>query len=198
MPKFIKNLDAKQWTQLKKLRVDEGQKWAEVLSRTGLSHSRAELAIMEYEAEQAGFKWVPLTPAFVAYARTQLQLGWGPIMVWTQSSEGAVRKAWAEATATHSDGQRINRGGRFKFDDQTLYVGELKPTGTAIPKDKPLVREVARDSALTQRLLAKDPKTLKSLYVKYVGKEPGKGWTKAKLVMELRKVNDSKVAENAA
>ena len=194
--KFRDNLKAEELAQLIALRED-GAKWKVVLKETGLSHSKAELAWMEHEAEQAGFKVVPLTSAFVAYGRNDLKIGWGPIMVWTQSSEGKVREAWKQATNLHSDGQRVGRGGRFKFDEPELYVGELKPTGTDIPKDHSLVREVAREDALSSRIMKLEPEQVKRVYEQYTGKKVGKGWTKAKLALEITKAMKAK-GEGAA
>lgn len=195
--KFRSNLKA---DQLKKLLAmkEAGEKWKAILKATGLSHSKAELAFMEHEAftqQDPPFKVVALTPEFVTYARNVLGIGWGPIMVWTQSTEGSVRKAWEAATNTHSDCKRVGRGGRFKFDDQELYVGELKPHGTDVPADAPLVRTVARENALTTRLGALEPKALISIYTKATGKAPTRGWTKAKMILELAKLNEAKVVQ---
>lgn len=188
--KFRSNLKSEQYAVLVSMK-EEGAKWKAILSATGLSHSKAELAWMEHEAFEISdppFEVEPLTPEFVAFARNDLRIGWGPIMVWTQSSEGKVRKAWEAASATHSECQRIGRGGRFKFDDAELYVGELKPTGTPVPAEAPLARSVARESAIVTRLLALDALQVKAIYKKYIG-EPKKGTTKAKMVLELKKVN---------
>lgn len=190
MNKFRNNLKAEQLAVLVSMKED-GAKWKAILSATGLSHSKAELAWMEHEAfEQSGFEVTELTPAFVSYARNELKIGWGPIMVWTQSSEGKVRKAWEQATNLHSDCTRVGRGGRFKFDDAELYVGELKPTGTELEADKPLIREVAREAAVDQtlvkQLMAKDIKELREIATK-AGVEFKKSTTKAKLVLELKK-----------
>lgn len=195
--KFRGNLKAPQLTKLLAMKAD-GEKWKAILKATGLSHSKAELAFMEHEAfaeADPAFKVVTLTPDFVAYARNVLGIGWGPIMVWTQSTEGAVRKAWETATNTHSDCKRVGRGGRFKFDDQELYVGELKPHGTDIPSDAPLVRTVARENALTTRLGALEPKALIAIYTKATGKAPTRGWTKAKMILELAKLNEAKAVQ---
>jgi len=195
--KFRGNLKADQLKALLKLKAD-GAKWKLILKETGLSHSKAELAFMEHEAfteQDPAFKVVPLTPEFVSYARNVLRIGWGPIMVWTQSTEGSVRKAWEEATGTHSDCQRVGRGGAFKFKDPELYAGDLKPTGTDVPREKPLVREVARESALTTRLGNLEPKALAEVYKQYTGKAPTRGWTKAKLILELSKANEKRAVQ---
>lgn len=189
--KFRDNLKAEELKALINLR-ENGAKWKQVLKETGLSHSKAELAWMEHEAEGAGFAVEALNPAFVDYARNTLKIGWGPIMVWTQSSEGKVREAWKQATNLHSDGQRVGRGGRFKFDEPELYIGELKPTGTDIPKDHTLVREVAREDALSSRIMKLEPDQVKSVYEKYTGKKVTKGWTKAKLALEITKAMKAK------
>lgn len=198
--KFRNNLKADQLKRLVAMK-EEAAKWADILKKTGLSHSKAELAWMEHEAfvqSDPKFKVAPLTGDFVAYARTELGLGWGPIMVWTQSSEGSVRKAFKEATGTHSDGQRVGRGGRFKFDEPDLYVGELKPTGTDIPADKALVREVARDAAFTTRLGKLEFGAVKAIYEEYTGTKVKRGATKAKLIVDLAKLNNAKVSVKEA
>ena len=195
--KFRSNLTAAQLSALIQMKED-GAKWKQILKDTGLSHSKAELAWMEHEAfAQADppFTPEPLTPAFVAYARNDLAIGWGPIMVWTQSSEGKVRKAWEEATNTHSDCKRVGRGGRFKFDDAELYVGELKPRGTDVPAEAPLARSVARESAFVTRMLALTPKQVAAIYTKYLGKAPTKGMTKAKMILDLKKVNEERAVD---
>lgn len=189
--KFRDNLKADELDHLLRLR-EEGAKWKVVLKETGLSHSKAELAWMEHEAEGAGFTVVPLSASFVSFARNDLKIGWGPIMVWTQSSEGKVREAWKQATNLHSDGQRVGRGGRFKFDEPELYVGELKPTGTDIPKDHSLVREVAREDALSSRIMRLEPAQIRRVYEEYTGKKAAKGWTPAKLALEITKAMKAK------
>jgi hypothetical protein len=195
--KFRGNLKAPQLKALLQMKQD-GEKWKAILKATGLSHSKAELAFMEHEAfteADPAFTVVPLTPEFVSYARNVLGIGWGPIMVWTQSTEGAVRKAWEVATGTHAECKRVGRGGRFKFDDQELYVGELKPRGTDVPAEAPLMRTVARENALTTRLGALEPKALMSIYEKATGKKPTRGWTKAKIILELAKLNEAKAVQ---
>lgn len=191
--KFRSNLTAEQLALLVSMRED-GAKWKTVLAETGLSHSKAELAFMEHEAEAAEFVTAELTPAFVAYCRNDLRIGWGPIMVWTQSSEGKVRKAWEEATNVHSDCTRIGRGGRWKFDDPELYVGDLKPTGTQVDAEAPLVREVAREAAvdqsMTKQLLAMDVKELRVM-AEGLGVAFKKNTTKAKLVVDIKKAKAS-------
>lgn len=192
MNKFRSNLKPAELKTLIKMRSD-GASWKDTLAKTELSHSKAELAWFEHErfgGEEPGVV-LNLTGSEVVTMR-EAGLGWGQIMVATQSSEGAVRKAWREATGTHSDGQRVNHGGRFKFDEGELYVGSLKPTGTSIPSDQPLVREVARSQALTARLLALEPAALKRIFVKHSGETPGKGWTKAKLIIEIGKAAQAK------
>lgn len=197
--KFRSNLKAEQLAELVALKENDAT-WKVILKATGLSHSKAELAWMEHEAfvrSDPPFEVEPLTPEYVEHARNTLRIGWGPIMVRTQSSEGKVRKAWEASTNLHSDCKRVGHGGRFKFDDPELYVGELKPTGTDVPADAPLVREVARESAVSTRLMALDPTALKALYENYTGKKATRGWTKAKLVLELVKANDGKVLQQA-
>ena len=191
--KFRSNLTSDQLATLISLRED-GAKWKAVLAETGLSHSKAELAFMEHEAEAAEFVTAELTPAFVAYCRNDLRIGWGPIMVWTQSSEGKVRKAWEAASAKHSDCTRVGRGGRWKFDDPELYVGDLKPTGTQVDAEAPLVREVAREAAvdqsMTKQLLAMEMKDLRTLATD-LGVTFKPKTTKAKLVVDIKKAKAS-------
>lgn len=187
--KFRSNLQAEQLATLLALKED-GAKWKAILKETGLSHSKAELAFMEHEAfEESEFEVAELTPEFVAYCRNDLRIGWGPIMVWTQSSEGKVRKAWEAATNIHSDCTRVGRGGRFKFDDAELYVGELKPKGTFVDADQPLMREVAREAAhgerLVSALLAKETPELKAIAEGY-GIKVAKRPTKAKLAIDIK------------
>lgn len=193
--KFRANLKADQLKKLISLKED-AQPWKAILKATGLSHSKAELAWMEHEAfGQSNFTKAELTPAFVAYARNDLRIGWGPIMVWTQSSEGKVRKAWEAATNSHSEATRIGRGGRFKFDDAELYVGELKPTGTTVPAEAPLTRTVARENALVTRLTGLDIKQVRVIYANYFKKAAPTTATKAKLIIELKKANDERAVQ---
>ena len=193
MFRFRNNIDAEVLPTLIELR-EAGEPWKVVLKETGLSHSKAELAMMEHELFGDGSEDVEvaeLTGELVKHLRDE-GCGWGQIMVATQSSEGKVRDAWKLATGTHSDGQRVNHGGRFKFDDAELYVGELKPTGTSIPADQPVIREVARKEALHTRLLKAEPAVLRRVYERYVGTPPQKGWTPAKLVLEIGKAAQAK------
>lgn len=186
--RFRKNLDKKVLAALIKCRVEDGLSWKETLKKTGLSHSKAELAVMEHEYFGAEGTVMDLTEDNVKAARLFFKWGWGPIMVMTQSSEAACRKTWKEGTGTHSDGTRVGHGGRFKFDEPELYVGELKPTGVNIPKDQPLVREVARDAAITTRLMNTPVKELRAQYEEATGKKPSSKWTPAKIAIELRKL----------
>lgn len=192
---------------LLQLRLVEGQPWKTVLKETGLSHSKAELAVMEQEAEAAEFEVEALTPEFVRYCREDLKVGWGPIMVWTQSTEGAVRDAWEKATNTYSDCQRVGHGGRWKFNEPSLYVGELKPTGTEVPTsvslNRPTAIEVAVDQTLVKRLMALPVPRLRAVAVSYgcCSESTAKKWTPAKCVVAIRKamvekgVTDAELAQ---
>jgi hypothetical protein len=72
----------------------------------------------------------------IAEARHANQ-SWGYIAVRCNKPEAQVRKQYAEATGTKSQGLRIGHGGRWVNNDPVLYLDEAKMTGTAIPVGTP-------------------------------------------------------------
>lgn len=194
MGKYIDSVDPKAAAKLIKLRCTDGLKWKEVLAKQEIGYARGELIVFEHEFEQAKMKTIPATPENVVYLRTELGLSWGAIMVWCAAGEAVVRRAFKDGAKVHSDGQRVGKGGRWKFDDQALYVGELKPTGTDIPADQKLVREVARDCAVTQRLMKMEFAELKAFAIAQ-GVIVKPKTTKAKLALEVKKLVSKAVSE---
>lgn len=132
-----------------------GSTMRDVMIATGLNHSQAENAIMKAtltESDVARFEAMGADLGSRVVAAREAKLSWGVIMMLAAETEGAVRKAFTEATTLKSQGQRIGKGGRFYYGDngQPLYDGELKPTGTNIPKTAKY--EGAIKAAFEQRL----------------------------------------------
>lgn len=113
--------------------------------------------------------------------RDDQQLSWGEIMVRTGLTEGQVRKLYRKDGTKKDLGTRIGKGGRFAYDDGTLYTDNRKREGAHIPVDKvgrPQVHEllnyIERDEA----------------------KQAGHGdarkqaWAKGTITKLLRKAND--------
>lgn len=171
--------------------------WKDVLAKVEINHSLAELVVFEAEGRRAGLKPLPATEANVSWCRVSQRLSWGLIAAWCQVPESKVRAFFKAGKGEHSDAQRIGKGGRWKFNDPELYVGDLKPTGTVIPAGAKLVREVAELNATQQRLIKLTPAELKA-ECERVGFTPAKGATKAKTVIELAKVIGSPSKVNAS
>lgn len=60
-------------------------------------------------------------------------MSWGMMGYIANVPEGTVRKAFADTSATKSQGLRIGRGGRYYYGDPDLYAEALVQTGTTIP-----------------------------------------------------------------
>lgn len=92
--------------QVVRLRQNEALKWDEIAERMGTSAGKCMFAFMVGTAK-------PLkgTPENIAKAR-QGGESWGLIAARTGMTEGAVRKAFKEATGKDPLGTRIGKGGR--------------------------------------------------------------------------------------
>lgn len=63
-------------------------------------------------------------------------LSWGEIMVRTNGmGEGAVRKAYRATGGKKDLGLRVGKGGRFAYDEPTLYLENMKVQGAHISLD---------------------------------------------------------------
>lgn len=160
--------------------------WKNVLVKTGVNHSLAELVDFEAQGRRAGLSPLAATPENVVWCRTERKLSWGLIAAWCQIPESKVRTLFKGLKGEHSDAQRIGKGGRWKFNDPELYTGDLKPTGTVIPADQKLLREVAEVNATQQRLMKLSPAELKAEAEK-AGVKVTKGWTRGKIIVETAK-----------
>lgn len=69
----------------------------------------------------------------VADHKDAKQLSWGEIAVRLGLPEGMVRKAYRALDAKKDRGVRNGRGGRWVYDDQTLYQENRKAEGAWIP-----------------------------------------------------------------
>lgn len=64
------------------------------------------------------------------------QYSWGEIMVRLSRTEGQVRRAFKAQAGLKDLGQRIGKGGRFAYDDPTLYDDAVRAIqGAHIPAD---------------------------------------------------------------
>lgn len=63
------------------------------------------------------------------------QLSWGEIMCRTDLTEGKCRKAYSSMAGKKDLGIRNGRGGRFAYDEPTLYLDNRKAEGAHIPSD---------------------------------------------------------------
>lgn len=159
--------------------------------QAGLSHSQAEFHWLRTQpiekgglAEKVGSE--PATAASVAALRNSGE-SWGRIAVLIDASEGQARKLWAESTGTKSQGQRIGKGGRFYYNDGTLYADQLKGTGTVILQGENHEQaQAARDEQ--RELLNLDTQELRKVYATEVGKAAPKDFTKTQLTIGIRKV----------
>lgn len=121
----------------------------QICADTGLNYSQLWRFCESRKLDEAGFEfYTELDPETVKELRDQ-GLSWGSVAVRFRLSdahqalgcpEGSVRSAFTKATGLKSQGQRIGKGGRFYYgySGQPLYAGELRPTGTDIPKDAKL------------------------------------------------------------
>ena len=99
-----------------------------------LVDSDALVAAERAKAEKAGkladfdeFRGV-LAP-IVARMYDEQKLSWGEIMVRLGTTEGRVRKAYRAIGAKKDRGMRTGRGGRFVYDEPTLYLDNRKSEG---------------------------------------------------------------------
>lgn len=171
-------------------------KWSEVLKATGLSHSQAEFAVLRVTEKRR----MPATAENAKKLRSE-GFSWGHIAVILDLNEGAARRLFTEASGNESQGQRIGRGGRFYRREQLLYDGELKPTGTTIPKGE---KPNAVNHAAAQRLLKlvkADPEAARRIATRYGVSLPEGKLTPAQItsliLKQERKVAATKKATRA-
>lgn len=155
-----------------------------IMAATGLSHSPVEAVLMEFAGfYAAGLPVLACTTSNVQWARHTLQLSWGSIAVWCQVAEGKVRKAYMQATGTHSQGQRNAKGGRYLQGNASLYAGPLKRTGVQVPKGQ--LAQVAEVAAM-QTLLASGLPQLRAM-AQSMGLTLSPKATKAQVVKAIAK-----------
>lgn len=145
------------------LMADTGKvPWAKVEAATGIKYSRGWLilrrayieqyqphllvdvrsavAAASAEAEAAGRlgDFVPdrmvLSP-IVTRLHDELLCSWGEIMVRCGLAETKVRNAYKLTGGKKDRGLRIGKGGRFAYDDPTLYKDNMKVEGAHIDLD---------------------------------------------------------------
>lgn len=84
--------------------------------------------------------------SLVVKMRDQDKLSWGDISVRLGVPESRVRSIYRGENGTKKDlGLRIGKGGRFAYDDPTLYLDNRKKEGAHIPltkKGRPLPNEL--------------------------------------------------------
>lgn len=140
----------------------DGADWPEILEATGLNYSQAWYFVESQRMREAGeLVEGEITPQTIVDLRAAKH-SWGTIAVMCQLPESRVRRMFTEASNLKSQGLRIGKGGRYfyGYSGEPLYSGELRPTGTAIPKDAKL--EGALMAADTQRMIHEDIKTLRA------------------------------------
>ena len=96
--------------------------------------------------------------------RDGLQLSWGEIAVRLGMPESKVRKLYRASGAKKDLGLRIGKGGKFAYDDPTLYLEHRKLEGAQIPVDlkgKPKVEQLlnAEKKAAAAKKAAAKPTT---------------------------------------
>lgn len=67
--------------------------------------------------------------------RDDLQYSWGEISVRCGIPESAVRRCYRLTAGKKDRGLRIGKGGRFAYDEPTLYLENMKVEGAHIPTD---------------------------------------------------------------
>jgi hypothetical protein len=171
-------------------------KWADVLKATGLSHSQAEFAVLRVTEKRR----MPATTENAKKLRAE-GFSWGHISVILDTTEGAARRLFTEASGNESQGLRVGKGGRFYRREQLLYDGELKPVGTTIPKgEKPdAVKHAAAQRLL--KLVKADPEAARRIAVRYGVSLPEGKLTPAQItsliLKQERKVTATKKATRA-
>lgn len=183
----------KQADQIIKMRA-EGTPWKQVISITGVSHSIAELTVMQAEYFGGGHKALALTPEVVGALRF-LGFGWGPIMVATGTEalggwtpEGQVRKAWEALTGNLAEGQRIGRGGRFLADERDPYrvvAGSINTQRTGFDLLPGQSRYEGLYAAWKKALLTEAPKALKAMCDELSIGYNAKSFSRAKAVIAI-------------
>ena len=157
--------------QVKRLVVlsqgEDEQGWKALIEATGIGYSRgwllARTAYLERtapelitpmsemltEAQKDGAKseeWVKwFAHRIVVPMRDDAQLSWGEISVRLQIPESRVRKFYKGDSDKKDLGLRIGKGGRWAYDDPTLYLDNRVKEGAYIPKTvvgRPKVEEL--------------------------------------------------------
>lgn len=179
-----------------------------ICAETGLNYSQLWRFCESRKLEEAGFEFHTEIDNDQVKAYREADMSWGSIAVRFRLNEshtnlgcpeGKIRKAFTEATGLKSQGQRIGKGGRFYygFSGQPLYAGELRPTGTDIPKDAKLGDALV--AAESQRMVGWELDAVRAkaeeLGIKL--KSGSKNKTKAKLIHEIRKAMAEPVAAEA-
>lgn len=179
----------------------EGGTVKAICAETGLNYSQLWRFCESRKLDEAGFEFYTELAGkeeIVADLRKS-GFSWGSIAVRFRLTdahqalgcpEGKIRKAFETATGLKSQGQRIGKGGRFfyGYSGQPLYAGELRPTGTDIPKDAKL--DGALLAAEEQRMVGWDISLVRAK-AEELGIElktaKGKNKTKAVLIGAIRK-----------
>lgn len=122
--------------------------WSEVADQTDIGYARGWLIVRRayLEAFQpSSLEVLPTDPDpdkqfrkqcdHVIHMRDVQKLSWGEIMVRLGKTEGEVRKLYRKNGLKKDLGLRIGKGGRFAYDDPTLYQENRKVEGAHIPLD---------------------------------------------------------------
>ena len=110
-----------------------------VQTASGLGYSATYLAVNGHYMPTSATH--PCTPTLVAAGRKAGQ-SWGYLMVATNSSEAAVRNAFAQATGVQSLGLRNGNGGRYLNGNAKLYQGNNRALGSEVPVGTPKAKAV--------------------------------------------------------
>lgn len=98
------------------------------------------------------------THPMCAYNGAQRELSMGQIAVLCNTPEGAVKRAFQQATGISLSGTRKGRGGRFLDKNPLLYLGNRKGIGT----------EHANPRSVDPNTLKRDNDTVKSVLPKKI------------------------------
>lgn len=122
--------------------------WSEIADQTNIGYARGWLIVRRAYLEThnpSALEVLPTDPDpdkqfrkqcdHVIHMRDVQKLSWGEIMVRLGRTEGEVRKLYRKNGLKKDLGLRIGKGGRFAYDDPTLYQENRKVEGAHIPLD---------------------------------------------------------------
>jgi hypothetical protein len=120
-----------------------------------LAAHKAKIAELQLSDPGLVYDELQVLGPIAADLRFKQGYSWGDIMCLMGITEGRARKAFERAEHLKSRGLRNGRGGRFAYNDPTLYLENMKSEGAQLPAD--LRGRPVREQALNFKPVEAEP-----------------------------------------